>query len=294
MKRWLSNLLTVLLSCFVLLVGTLFAYYVLPILTDDAENVARREPIQLSNPQEILSEPVDRALPIFYFPSLFADRISLADGLIGEPEIQERDSFLNDLAEQLDTLFNLKLYGKILDTHTEIWRYDAEQLENSVPLITDDVFYVDVLFTDARAQSWRITACGTADQVFHVSCIGSHKEGELLPVFTQQQLLRIYDADDKLRSAADSFYSKLVSLSDFNRIITLGIYEPMDTFLIGSSTNVLWSVHFESDNRYLVSGFFQNSRTPFSYTFLDFSGEMQHGYYFPELIEREQESWLQR
>lgn len=286
MKRWLSNVLTVLISLFVLAAGALFAYYILPVITEDDEEI-RTETIRLSNPQEILNTPENNLAPFFYFPSIFSGRLKLEESQIGEEETKEMSVFLTELAEQLDILFNLKLYGNILSPYIGIWRYDEQSYPNSAPRISQDIFHVDVLFTDARAQVWRISACGSAGQIFHVSCIDTRWEEELLPVFTTQRQLQIYEEDEKIYSVASAFYSKLTSLSTFNRIVTLGLYEPLNVFFVGSSnSDVLWSVHLESDNCFLISGFFESSRTPFSYTFLDFSNEMQYGYYFPKLIDQ--------
>ena len=274
-KKDKMNLLTVALAVLIMVSGVLFAYFLLPVITEDKENYVMKEDIKLTNPQEIIEVPWSLETPEYAFLYTFSGREVLKQETLDEKTVQSRKNFLNAVSVELDIAFNLKIDAIILEKYTDVWRYTEDKMEQSAR-DTSDVFSVDVYFTDARSTRWRIVAVGFEDEVFQLTCLEDDEVTATPPVFTTQPYYgnRI-ELSEEQQKAANRFEAKLYQLPAISNIIGKGIYLELGYSIVSLDGEVIWTVHLVSDNRYLVSGMIEDTLTPFSYTFVNLNSEMK-------------------
>lgn len=272
-KKQKMNLLTVALAFVIMLSGVLFAYFLLPVVTEDKENYVMQENIKLTNPQEIIEKPWASQSPDRAFLHTFSKREKQNLETLDEKTIQSRKAFLTEASKALDIAFNLKIDGVILEKYTDVWRYHNVQQGQTVRN-TNDVFSVDIYFTDARSTRWRVTAVGYEDDIFHLTCLEDDGKTPKPPMFTTQPYYRnrIEPSDEEL-TAIDRFEAKLYQLPNVSGLIQSGMYLELGYAIQSVDSDVIWTVHLVSDDRYLVSGMLEDTLTPFSYTFVNINAE---------------------
>lgn len=283
MKRLQSNLITIVFAAVVLLAGVLFSSFILPAITDDGEEDVLDCNVKLTNPQEIIEQPSTIVNPVEQFPTSYEGRVLLNSQQLDEQTVQARKNFLNMVSEAVDVLFNIKIDGIIMEKHTQIWRNQGQMdgyiQESAFGESSDDAFAVDVLFTDARATRWRITAEGYADTLIHVSCIENNLVFAAPGSPANDKPNEAAEKSDKLDNAVNRFRTKLYSLPNIGSMVKQESCTQYSTVVIGAAQDVLWAVFNEYDGCYLAAGFLKGSFTPVSYTFLNFEQETGYDFY---------------
>lgn len=280
MRRF-GNILTIAITVVIVIASFLFADLVLPVLTDREEQGVQEYDVTLTNPQEIIESPSDVFTPSMYFPSTCEGRVLQNSETYSEDLLRSRGQFLSSVREAVDILFGVQIDDVIMEAYTQIWVASSDREEYEV-LNIEDLFSVDVIFTDVRSTQWRITACGYADNLFYLSCIEWTEENESLPsCFTLEDSVREIRLSDKQETSVARFWNKITSLPQVNTVITQGLFYPIDAAVIGDSSEVVWNIHFVSDDRYMISGYSNDVFTPFSYLFMDVGEEMENGFYWP-------------
>lgn len=276
MKRSTSNMITVLLTSMVLLAGALFALFILPLLTDDSNGKVETFSAEVNTPQEIVqqvSEPIDCSK---IFPYSYASHKRLPDDSLTEDDMENRKTFLSLASEQVDILFNVKIDSIILEKYTQVWRYNGEpNLGVSEPRV-DNLYFVDILFTDAKLIQWRITVAGYVNDILYLSCM-ENQETLVTPIFPTDIPDNPIQAvpDEKMSNAISRFQTKLYSSDLFPELFGGDeTFQPLDIYLYGSnSTKTFWVVHLEYNGRYLFSGYTKNGNVPVCYSYINFSQE---------------------
>lgn len=279
MKRSVSNLITVVLALTVLGASSIFALYVLPVITKIGEGVVEDIDVELNKPQEIIQQPSATIDPQDYFPLTYSERERLEPDTLDEQTIQDRKNFLTTVSEAVDILYNIKIDGIILENYTQTWRYTGEGGGYGSERNTEDAFSVDIVFADVKSTQWRITANGYADELFYLSCYEGDKDDPDMPASLTKTgfYLRDYDQENpKLESAISRFRTKLYSLKPISRLVTQeNSSQELDLTLTAYDPELIWVVYLESNGRYLVSGIREDSLTPVCFSFLNFQTEMK-------------------
>ena len=280
MRRF-GNILTIAITVVIVIASFLFADLALPVLTDNQEHGIREYDVTLTNPQEIIEAPAQVFDPAVYFPSLCEGRVQKSSNTYSDKQLQAREQFLNRVSESVEILFGVQIDDVIMEAYTQVWVPNSHREEYEI-LNIEDLFSVDVIFTDVRSDQWRITASGYADNLFYFSCIQWTEDSTgLPPCFTSESSVRQIRLSDKQEDEVERFWNKITTLPQVNTIINQGLFYPIDTAFMGKSPEVVWYIHFVSDDKYLISGFVNDVFTPYSYIFMDVGEEMPNGFYWP-------------
>lgn len=277
MKRSTSNILTVVLAFVVLLAGVMFAFYILPIITEDPEGHIDTFSAEVNTPQEIIRKPTQALACTEFFPFSFSNHKLEDSEALDENAVRSRKSFLDRLSNQVDILFNVKIDSIILEKYAQVWRY-LDSSETSIDEIRnqDDLFFIDVLFTDAKLVQWRITAAGYADSIFYLSCLesGSPLSTPLFPT-KMAQTPSIAVPDERMVNAISRFRSKLYSTDLFPTLFSVeSSFQQLEICLYDpNSADVYWMLHLESDGRYLLSAYSKVGNMPICYAYLNLQQE---------------------
>lgn len=183
MKRSTGNLLTVVFSLLVFAAGAIFAFYLLPVITDDREESIQTFSTTINTPQEIVENPKNMISCLEFFPQSYSNRKLVDSSELNEMDLQNMKLFLTSLGNQANLLFNVRIDSVILERYIQIWQYHSNSSSDDAR--TDDIYYIDLLFLDARSVQWRITAGGYSDEIFYLSCLEQDKEPST-PVFPTQ------------------------------------------------------------------------------------------------------------
>ena len=277
MKRSTSNILTIVLTSVVLLAGALFALFILPMITDDSDGRAETFSAEVNTPQEIVKQVPDPIECSKVFPYSYANHKQLSDDSLTEDDSENRKTFLALVSKQIDILFNVKIDSIVLEKYTQVWRYNGEPNLGLGGTRTDNLYFVDILFTDAKLTQWRITSAGYVDDLLFLSCMENQEDNLTEPIFQTDIPDHPIKAvpDDKMSNAIARFQTKLYSIDLFPDLFGgEETFQPLDLYLYHSnSTKTFWVVHLEYNGRYLFSGYSKNGNVPVCYSYINFFQE---------------------
>lgn len=269
MKRSTGNLLTVVFSLLVFAAGAIFAFYLLPVITDDREESIQTFSTTINTPQEIVENPKNMISCLEFFPQSYSNRKLVDSSELNEMDLQNMKLFLTSLGNQANLLFNVRIDSVILERYIQIWQYHSNSSSDDAR--TDDIYYIDLLFLDARSVQWRITAGGYSDEIFYLSCLEQDKEPST-PVFpTQISSPSAIHPSQKLDRMSSSFWSRLVSSNLLGSLFHgENDYQALQIPIFSYGTpNVYWKIHLESDGKYLLSAYSKENTTPICYSYLN-------------------------
>ncbi|MCI9272480.1 MAG: hypothetical protein HFE39_00800 [Clostridiales bacterium] len=279
MKNSSSNILTVMLASLVLIAGALFGFFILPIITEDSNGNLETFSAEVNTPQEIIQKVPQQIACQKYFPYTYSEHKLLDNNSLNEDDTINRKAFLDQVSKQLNILFNLKIDSIILEKYALVWRYTGDSSSEEMDLRrADDVYFIDVLFTDAKMVQWRITAGGYSDSIFYLSCLENEKYLST-PVFptTITSSPKEIDFDQKMEKAVSRFRSKLYDPGVFPTLFdSNSSYQPLDLFFYDSNNpQIYWVLCLEYDGRYLLSAYSAAGNVPLCYSFLNLQQETQ-------------------
>lgn len=130
-----------------------------------------------------------------------------------------------------------------------------------------DAFSLDILFTDAKSTTWRITACGYADEIIALHCVKEDIEVTPVSIF-QERNLDLADITTKMDSAIALFRSRIDSVKAVNDIYDNGYYlDYIELCVESPSSELYWNIYgwIPETRRILVAGFRGDTNTPVCY-----------------------------
>ena len=172
-----------------------------------------------------------------------------------EPSSYEKEMEALRLKEEYE--MELEKY-KIQLQEYERYHYEEKQ---------GDAFSLDILFTDAKSTTWRITAYGYAEVVFALHCVKENIEVTPVSIF-QEKMLDVADPVTlKMDNAISLFRSRIASVEDVNDIYLNGGFEYIELTVQAPSSEFYWSIYgwLPGENLVLMAGFRSDSNTPVCY-----------------------------
>lgn len=130
-----------------------------------------------------------------------------------------------------------------------------------------DAFSLDILFTDAKSTTWRITACGYADEIIALHCVKEDIEVTPVSIF-QERNLDLADIITTMDSAIALFRSRIDSVKAVNDIYDNGYYlDYIELCVESPSSELYWNIYgwIPETRRILVAGFRGDTNTPVCY-----------------------------
>lgn len=279
MKNSTSNILTVVLASLVLTAGALFGFFILPIVTEDSDGHLETFSAEVNTPQEIIQKVPQAVACQKYFSYTYSEHKLLDNDTLDEDDTINRKAFLDQVSKQLDFLFNLKIDSIILEKYALVWRYTGDSSTKEIDLRReDDVYFIDVLFTDAKLVQWRITAGGYSDEIFYLSCLenGKHLSSPVFPTTIANPSIET-DMDEKMEKAVSRFRTKLYDPAIFPTLFdSYSSYQPLELAIYDSNNpQVYWVLHLEYDGRYLLSAYSSVGNVPLCYSYLNLQKETE-------------------
>lgn len=288
MSRFAANLITVLIAAAVLVSGTLFSSFVIPAATENGDGRLTSCEVEINTPQEIIQSPPVPAEPQAYFPWSFSNRGKISqEAALEEEVLLLQRSYLGRLRDYVDVLYGLKIDSLIMEKHTATWQVleDNDEIEGIEPYL----FFSDLLFTDASGRQWRITAAGSAEEVFYVSCyseesvlkeppnpVQSVKNTQLSPIENDKILSSNYQ---KIYSAFSRLRGKLYSLEAMYPLVYQEQFYALKEMLLADPAEpVVWSMEQWMDGKNLLTAISTDTFTPVCYVFLRFQQEIGSKY----------------
>ena len=131
-----------------------------------------------------------------------------------------------------------------------------------------DAFSLDILFTDAKSTTWRITACGYADEIIALHCVKEDIEVTPVSIFQERNLDLADIITTKMNSAIALFRSRIDSVKAVNDIYDNGYYlDYIELCVESPSSELYWNIYgwIPEARRILVAGFRGDTNTPVCY-----------------------------
>ena len=131
-----------------------------------------------------------------------------------------------------------------------------------------DAFSLDILFTDAKSTTWRITACGYADEIIALHCVKEDIEVTPVSIFQERNLDLADIITTKMNSAIALFRSRIDSVKAVNDIYDNGYYlDYIELCVESPSSELYWNIYgwIPETRRILVAGFRGDTNTPVCY-----------------------------
>lgn len=217
------------------------------------------------------------------------DNPSSSSGEVGEPsdgnasEPENGDSQASDIQEPVageaaeNNSSEPSSYEKELEAQRRQEEYEKAMTEYQLQLQEyerylfeeqwGDAFSLDILFTDAKSTTWRVTAYGYADMVFALHCVKENIEVTPVSIF-QERNLDVVDSNTlKMDNAIALFRSRIESVEDANDIYLSGGFEYAGLTVESPTSEYYWHIYgwTPEGNRMLVAGFRADSNTPVCY-----------------------------
>ena len=124
-----------------------------------------------------------------------------------------------------------------------------------------DAFSLDILFTDAKSTTWRITACGYADEIIALHCVKEDIEVTPVSIFQERNLDLADIITTKMDSAIALFRCRIDS-------VKAGYYlDYIELCVESPSSELYWDIYgwIPETRRILVAGFRGDTNTPVCY-----------------------------
>lgn len=203
-----------------------------------------------------------------------------SDGNASEPEnadSQASDSQAAAGEETENSSSEPSSYEKELEAQRQQEEYDKAMAEYQLQLQEyerylfeekwGDAFSLDILFTDAKSTTWRISAYGYADMVFALHCVKEDIEVTPVSMFQERKLDAVDSSTLKMDNAISLFRSRIESVEDVNDIYVNGVFEYIELTVESPASEFYWHIYgwTPEENRILIAGFRADNNTPVCY-----------------------------
>ena len=180
-------------------------------------------------------------------------------------EPQSSSSELSDNEKELEEKLQQEEYERQQQEYQKkLQEYEMYLYEEA----KGDAFSLDILFTDAKSATWRITAYGYADEVIALHCVKEDIDMMPVSIFQESRLEIMGNVTTKISSAISLFRSRIDSVEDVNDIYNNGYYLSYIELCVESPTSEFyWNIYgwTPDEDRLLIAGFRADTNTPVCY-----------------------------